>query len=594
MHRRVLAAAAALAWALLGTGLVAMRADASWQEAHLAGDDAQLHIEPNGYATVEHAVRWRVVHGPLKSIDLGNVDGAAVVEPVVAIQSDDGKSLTGHVSRPDGSTVRVVVDDPRATLRGTFTFTIRWRIDLVAAGAFARDGATWRLRIVQPTATEGFDGARTVVDLPASPDAPQPIRADTGAVDEGAVASVRRAGARDVLELVRPHVARGEAVEWTVRVDPRALSAVPMQPPPSMSDGPRVSRDPDRIGGCALVVCTGALGLAFGALVRHKGRPLGAGSASLAAAAGALLPLPLTIRSVVSGAALAIGVGLQASDELYAGSVCVAIAILAAATRPLATRPVARGPGRWLVLRPSDAFAREAPPRDWLDPATPPGRVTALLVSLGVVLLALASRRLAPDGPWLVGMDAVVLIPPFMTVPVGPRPFHGSRRGTSWLARGYRRLCGLELLRVAPWARVALDGSIDELRLLVLPRAAMPGLIGIEMGLAGCSAPAGWGTAPEILVRVLESTPACTKLIELLPALRILPGRRPDERVARVVPHRPSSRASVSLIAELARLLTDRRVSDPTLPWPGDNRRAAPPGRPAATREHSAPGPSLC
>jgi hypothetical protein len=149
-------------------------------------------------------------------------------------------------------------------------------------------------------------------------------------------------------------------------------------------------------------------------------------------------------------------------------------------------------------------------------------------------------------------------------------------------------------LRVAPWARVALDGSIDELRLLVLPRAAMPGLIGIEMGLAGCTAPVGWGAGPEILVRVLESTPASTKLIELLPALRILPGRRPDERVARVVPHRPSSRASVSLIAELARLLTDRRVADPTLPWSGDNRRAALPGRLAVTGEHSAPGPSLC
>jgi hypothetical protein len=588
MHRRV---PAALACALLCTGLLARPAAAAWQEAHLAGDDVQLHIEPTGFATVEHSVRWHVNHGPLKSIDLGNVDGSAVVEPIVTIRSDDGKSLTGHVSRPDRNTVRVVVDDPRATLRGTFTFVIRWRIDLVAAGAFVRDGATWRLRIVQPVAVEGLDGARTVVDLPAAPDPPQPIRADTGTVDEGTLATVRRGPDRDVLELVRPHVARGEAVEWTLRVDPRALSAVPMQPP-SMSEDPRTSRDPDRIGGSALVVLSGALGLAFGALVRRKGSALGAGSARRAPA-GALLPVPLALRSVVGGAALAIGVALHASDELAAGGVCIAIAILAASTRPLAARAVARGPGSWLVVRPADAFARSAPPGDWLDPGTASGRVTALLAILGVIILAGASRRFAPDGPWLVGMDAFALVPLFGTR-VGPTRLPGAREAAPWLARGYRRLCDLDGVRVAPWARVALDGSIDELRLLVLPRSAMPGLIGIEMGLAGYSHPVGWATGPEILVRVLESSHACTKLIESLPATRILPGRRPDERVARVVPRRPSSRASVSLVAELAKLLTDRRVSNPTLPWHGGDRRAARTGHPSGSGDLSAPGPSLC
>src|SRR6202035_2950345 len=97
-----------------------------------------------------------------------------------------------------------------------------------------------------PVATDGFDASKTVFELPAAPDAPVAVLADTGAVDDSVVASLRRDPGSDVLELVRPHVARGEAPVWTLRVDPRALPLVADATlrPPSEAKPPA---EPDRV-----------------------------------------------------------------------------------------------------------------------------------------------------------------------------------------------------------------------------------------------------------------------------------------------------------------------------------------------------------
>ena len=139
-------------------------------------------------------------------------------------------------------------------------------------------------------------------------------------------------------------------------------------------------------------------------------------------------------------------------------------------------------------------------------------------------------------------------------------------------------------LRVAPWARVAQDGSIDELRLLVLPRWAVPGLVGIEMGLAWSSTPVGGVGLPKVLVRFLHSSDASSRLTEALPRERSLPGRRPEERVVRLLPRWPTCDASVVLAGELAGVLTDRRAA-PFVSCSGRERRTA---------RLASPGPSLC
>jgi hypothetical protein len=122
----------------------------------------------------------------------------------------------------------------------------------------------------------------------------------------------------------------------------------------------------------------------------------------------------------------------------------------------------------------------------------------------------------------------------------------------------------------------------DELRLLVLPRAAMPGLVGVEIGLAWSQTPVGWASTPEVLARFLEGSAAAARLTRELPGARTVPGRRPEERVVRMLPRRPSQRHAAALVRALTEAFTDRRTE--LAPWAGSERRSPMAPRPGAGR----------
>jgi hypothetical protein len=565
--RRALAAAVAVV-VLLVSGHAR-----AWQEAHQTGDDVAVRIDDSGMAEVTHQIAWHVVRGPLKSVDVVHVDPSATLEPDVAIAAEDGRSLLAHASRRDDRTVRITIDQPRSLMRGNFTFDLRWRVDLVAAQSLTRDGATWRLAWSSPVATDGFDAAHTRLDFPAAPDPPQPIVADTGAVDDGAVMTLRREPGRDVLDLVRPHVARGEAPAWTVRVDPRALSQV--SDPRLRPAEPSVAPEPDRLREAATGAGLGAVALLFGLAVRRQARVFGLACAARAAVPRALLPLADGARAAIAGLALAGGAALELDRRASLGALCVALATLSASLRAPSSRPVARGPGRWLALRPEEAFPRS--PAAWTADA-----LGALVLLVLVAAAAVVGLRFDHEAPWLIALDATALVPLLVTGRVSQLPPHGARTPAPWLARVFVALRGAPELRVSPWARVPLEGNApDELRLLVFPRAALPGLLGIELGLAFCRTPVGWSSAPEVLARVLEGSPAAVKLTHHLPAVRAIPGRRPDERVVRLLPRAPDRPATVALTRSLVEALTDRRAALSPMAWTAPERRAARP-RPGA------------
>jgi hypothetical protein len=261
------------------------------------------------------------------------------------------------------------------------------------------------------------------------------------------------------------------------------------------------------------------------------------------------------------------------------------IAMLAAAHRaPLAAR-APRGPGQWLALDPREAFAAPRA-RELLDGTTGAGIAVFAGLVLATSLLGFALRGVDPAWPWLAPLDAAALVSVFFTGVLSQLPpdrAHAPIRRLSWLHRALRRDAEL---RVAPWARLPTGATApDELRLLVLPRTAMPGVVGIEVGVAWVPTPAGYVPETEVLVRVRDDSAAAARMVALAPRRRSVPGRRPDERVVRLVPSRPSKAGAAALVRRLARELHDRRVAKAvdrsakvraTGTWTGTERRLPP------------------
>ncbi|MDP9034258.1 MAG: hypothetical protein M3O50_05590 [Myxococcota bacterium] len=563
--------AAALAVALVA-GLATARASA-WQEAHQAGVDVSLRVDPRGVASLQMDLQWNVRRGPLKFVDIANVDPALVLDPQVTIATEDGRELSARAARKDGGTVRIAIDEPRAMMHGQFTFQLRGQLDLVASRALSHEGGTWRFAWSTPVAEDGFDRPRAVLDLPAAPDPPRPILPDTGMIDESVVATLQRGPSRDVLELVRPHVARGESVSWTIRIDPRAL---PLATEPGVARPPdgATSPEPDRVREVSLGAAIVGAGLAFGLLVAHQGRRFAVACAAHGARAQGLFPIPFFLRAPVAGASLVAALVLQLAALPTTSAVFVATAMLVTTLRVRRLAAAARGPGRWFALRPSDAFASPIETGHWLDGGSRTGRIVAMALAAGVAAAAAAASHWDVAGSWLVVIDSAPLFTLYVTgwisqlSPGGGRAFH-------WLATAFRQLRTSSALRAAPWARMLPDGSsIDELRLLVLPRTAMPGLIGLEIGLAWVKTPVGWAAAPEVLARFLEGSPAAVRLAQIAPDSRALLGRRPEERVVRLLPGAPTPSSTVALARAIADTLTDRRAAV-SAEWALPDRRIA-------------------
>jgi len=255
--------------------------------------------------------------------------------------------------------------------------------------------------------------------------------------------------------------------------------------------------------------------------------------------------------------------------------------MVAAAHRAPCASGSPRGPGRWLALRPCDAFAPPPYERDWFDIGTSCGRLAAAVACTVGLAGVRVLHRLHPDLGWVAAIDLAALVPIAFTGCASQLRPDRARAAAPVLEGVYRALASVPGLRVVPWARVIGGGTIDELRLLLAPRAPLPGLLGVELAVAFCATPTGWAPYPEVLVRVLEATSASAQLARCAPAARSSPGRRPDERVIRLFPRAATRAGTVALARELSAALTDRRSAGAP-PWAGPERRRAAPRPPAA------------
>lgn len=552
------------------------RAAGGWTEQHETGHDIRVKVDDAGAATIEQTVSYRVVAGAMKGFDLPAKDVDPVLEGDVSVTADDGATYAAHLSAREGEPGKLRVDvlDPKGLKRGLYVFKLRYGVDLLKSGAFSRDGTMWRLSWTSPPPPEGVDGERVVFDIPAAPTEP---RTD----DPGVLVTLRRSAERDELEIVRPHVARGDAPSWVARVDPKAFPRVrspELRPPPPPPPAPRDERADD-LRLAALL----AAAAAFGALVRAKSRRVAARCADAGRVARPLVPGPHALRAIGAAAALGGAIAVEASGSPTEGALLVALAMAFAVHRAPSGRARPRGPGSWLMLRPAEVIraAREANARrsDALDATTPRGKLTALAALVVVAAAAwLAARTGDGELPYLVLLDGVALAPVFVSGTRAQLPPDAAHAPVPFLSRVLVRLSRSKALRATFWARVPSGlRDHDETRLLVVPRAAIPGLVGVEVGVAWAAAAGAWLAVPQVLVRVHEASAASAKMAGVAPFARAIPGRRPEERVLALDPALPTRAATDRLVRRVVSELVDRRVAtaEEAAAWSGDDRRTA-------------------
>ena len=536
-----------------------------YEESHLIGDAARLTVAPNGVALVEHSLTWRLLAGQPHTIDLLGTEPLAIPEAATSLVSEDGRSIPASVALLPGKGLRVTVLEPKALRHGQYQLRLAYSVNLADAGELTRVGPTYRLLWRSPLPTEGYEGPKVVFSLPPALEPPTALIGAGGMRDDGVAATLKRDPTHDDLELTRPHMGRGEEVLWAASVSAKAFDRgsgpVFARPPP-----PPLHDDPPAVGAWAHATIA-ARALAFVALLVLRDR-------SARRSLRGLVPLPSWERATAGGAALFAGASLQLAYAPMAGSCLVVVAMMCATARPRELAPPARGPGRWLALRPVDVFPDRDPtgvrrlvPLGWVGLAT------------GVVLaFAFAGHLLRaqePEAPLVLPLDALAFLPLLVTA-LTPTPGEGQRT-LRWLARLFEDLRHRSGLRASPWARVPVGGDEpDEVRVLVVPREPLPGLVGIEIGLPSDDAP------PELLVRVQEATAASAKMTSLCPNAVPVPGRKPEERVYRVTPALPTRRGTVALVMSLAKRLAERRVREGE-EWSREERRGAIAMQPAAT-----------
>ncbi len=556
--------AALLAMAVLFAAIPAR----AWVETRVTAHSAVVDVERNGSATVSQELGVRLRGGPLSELSIAGVDGDAVPLPDASlICTDDPKFGTVPLSvtrEPDGS-LKLVVERERGLKTGSYVFRFSYRTQLAQRELIRQRGSHVELRWVGPRFDDGLDSARVIFRIPEASVAPMlPTPGSSGAavneLDElGGVfiGNLRRAPGKDELEVVRPHVARGEPALWRVWVDDAAFegfaSAAPLRTGATLISRELGETPRERLGWLLGAL---ASGLAFGALLFAKWRGFRAAAELRQAEARALVPLAPGLRAALGGVLLGMAViaGGRWDEPTLVGALVLG-AMACAALYAKAGRPAPRGPGQWFPLSESDAFARREQklPGRFLDGTD--WRGTLVLGALGSVLVVLhfLERRVSPYRAVELLLAGTVLLPVFLTgrareLPATPGsdPRGVLRRVLKGLRRGGTR--AVPLARLPQGSRDA-----DELRLLVQPRGARSGFLALEIGAEHALGLGGVVAEPYLLLRVREGSP-CEQL--LLGATSFQRGRKPEERVALLRPKLPTVTETLALVDELVELLT--------------------------------------
>jgi hypothetical protein len=569
-HMTTLCAAASLA--------LIPRSAHAWVESEVRSQVATVDVDRAGLAVVTEDLTLGVRGGPLPGFELNGVDLDAEPMPDATVSSVSGTKANVPLTpllldKRDDGTLRIEVDRDKGLRTGVYLFHFQYRTNLLKRDLIRREGSDVEVRWIGPRFTQGIDSARVVFRLPAGPTPPTlpDSGATIGRIDDGDalggvfIGNLHRLADKDELDIVRPHVSRGEPVLWRVRANAKAFDA--FANPMSL---PRAEKAATSARAFALVgaaqprqrltwwLCAAGAALAYAFAVAGKWRVFVEICRLRGATPRALTRLPVGPRAALSGSLLAAAfVSAAWFDQATLGAAFLVLAMALAVQFALPAKVVLRGPGQWLPLSEQEAFARskEDGPGRWMDAGTWPGLATFSVACALFIAGACALFSRAPYQALLLLLGSPCLLPLFFTGRAAQLPADLATRPRALLLGLSKLLRRAEGIKVVPWARIP-EGArdADELRLLIQVPGAMRGLLGIEVGVEYTAGIGGSGAALFVLVRAREGSEAVSALPRDVIWTR---GRKADERAAVLRPRLPTQGDCAKLALELVAMLRE-------------------------------------
>ncbi len=545
----------------------------AWVEQKVLAHDARVELKRSGTAHVEHWVKFRVRGGPLRTFDIlvadqdvGLIDEATFVRTGGQMGARMPIPVTVE-QRPDGP-LRVDIDGRNGVRRGTYELKVRYEVDLLKQSAITRDGSMLLLSWVGPKWSDGIDSVKTTFVVPASPTEPRAVgEVKLDGPDEGSITAplgsfmttLTRLPEFDELELIRPHVARGESVTWKVRVDPSAIGEVNdprLTPPPSPEPVFLSTQKRARYLGIG-----GALAVLFSMLLAFKHQQVARSCRVRGVVARPFIPVGLAVRVALAGPLLAASIAAQIFlEHPLPGAVGMVVVVLLTAYRTPTKNKSPRGPGRWLPLSDADAFnVKENWPYGWLDAGSALGKALLALMMMGAGVGIFFLSKHSVYFAYVAGLDLVVVVTLFGTgrrTELPADPVRSAAPRLLSMAKTLRKTKRIGEARICGVGRIPTgSANADELRLLVRPKGTLRGFATIEIGFGWAHGAGGSIPMPQVLLRVIEGSPCHEAVNQRLRRTRWLQGRESYERVLVVNPAIPTEDMVIKLVESLIHIV---------------------------------------
>lgn len=555
----------------------------AWIDLAIKSDVATVEVAADGRATVHHEMVVRLRGGPLKRLTVEPVDADATPLPgATIVRAKSGVAAGVPIAllvERDETLLTLNLAYTKGVPSGSYIVEFSYETNLLATSTLQRTNQGSLLSWKSPRFSDGIGSLKTRFVFPRSDTPPRLWTGgdpEEGSADSNLVATQHgvflteliREDTRDVLELTRPHAAKGEQVTWPIAfgdqsTSPVAAGATPPEARPKAKQASRGSEQrplPWLLGTFA--------GLGFALLVWAKHRFLSTQRGEGETSAQFLVPLPTSVRLVAIGLAVMVAVVVCLQNHwATAAASSLLIATVLSVQHATVQRVRPRGPGVWQASKDGDEPVDPRELRGFgvlLEGTTIPGFFVFALGFGGVLIAALRPIRSAPFHSATLLAFGSLLVPLFFTLGGAlltlPR-LELERRAILPLYRLMRRRrLPVEMIERIAHQRDSDAPVKDEWRLRFIVPYAVPGFDSLELAVEVQHG--GWFAVrkPVFIARVRDASEAHQALPRDAEWSR---GRHRDERVALLRPAHGSDAACARMARQIIQRLQGGKTASP-------------------------------